>query len=187
MTGKPNLHICVYCGSRAGDNPDYAILAATLGKAMATNNLGLVYGGGSIGLMGILADEILAHNGHVIGIIPKFLDDREVGAKYVTDFVLVDTMHERKARMINDADILVALPGGIGTYDELFEAMTWANLDQHNKPIYLLGPESYWNPFLNLLKHVHDEGFSWSDPREIFELLPNVEALMAKVQELGRN
>lgn len=154
---------------------------------MAQADIGLVYGGGSVGMMGILADAVLDHGGHVTGIIPHFLNKREVGADHINDFVLVDTMHERKARMIEEADILVALPGGIGTYDELFEAMTWSFLGQHDKPIYLLGPDTYWRPFVDLLTHVHDNGFSWSDPRNIYAHLPTIEALIYQAQELGKN
>lgn len=187
MTDKPSLKFCVYCGSREGKDADNHTLAGALGALMADHKIGLVYGGGSVGLMGILADAVLANDGHVTGIIPRFLDKREVGARHVSTYIQVDTMHERKARMIAESDALIALPGGLGTYDELFEAMTWRQLGLHDKPIYLLGAASYWRPFLDLLQHIEAEGFAWGIPANLVTYLPNLEALAAHAGQLDQN
>ncbi len=181
---RPALSFCIYCGSREGGNPAYQELAGAVGRFMATYDIGLVYGGGGVGLMGILADAVLEGGGHVTGIIPQFLDKREVGARHVSTYIQVDTMHERKARMIDESDALIALPGGMGTYDELFEAMTWLNLGLHDKPIYLLGPAHYWQPFLQLLQHIDTEGFAWGSPADLVSYLPNLEALAAETASL---
>ncbi len=187
MTEQSSMRFCVYCGSRSGNNPSYAQLAHDLGTVMGHKGIDLVYGGGGVGLMGIMADAVLAAKGHVIGIIPRFLDKREVGARHVSDYIQVDTMHERKARMIAESDALIALPGGMGTYDELFEAMTWRQLGLHDKPIFLLGPTSYWHPFLELLQHVDKEGFAWGIPADLISHLPNLEALIEATQHLDQN
>jgi len=151
--------ICVYCGSNAGTNPHYARAARELGELFATRGLGLVYGGGKVGLMGMLADAALAKGAEVIGVIPAALQVREVGHTGLTELRVVETMHERKALMEDLADAFVALPGGLGTLDELFEILTWAQLGMHNKPCGLLDVDGYFKPLLAWLDHATSEGF----------------------------
>ncbi|MFI5410462.1 TIGR00730 family Rossman fold protein [Kaistia sp. UC242_56] len=151
--------ICVYCGSSAGDDPIYAESAERLGSAMGEAGLGLVYGGGAIGLMGITARSVMAAGGHVIGIIPQFLREREVMLETAHELVVTEDMHERKRIMFERADAFVALPGGIGTLEELVEMMTWAQLGQHKKPVLIANINGFWDPLIALLRHMADAGF----------------------------
>ncbi|HTL13649.1 MAG TPA: TIGR00730 family Rossman fold protein, partial [Thermomonas sp.] len=151
--------LCVYCGSNAGSDPAYAALARTLGTRLARDGIALVYGGGNVGLMGIVADAVLAGGGEVVGVIPQQLVDWEVAHQGVTRLEVVDSMHTRKARMFELADGFVALPGGIGTLDELFEIWTWAVLGLHGKPIGMLDGVGYWGPILASLDHMVATGF----------------------------
>lgn len=151
--------ICVYCGSGPGNNPAYAASAEALGKEMAERGIGLVYGGGSLGLMGIVAKSVLRNGGHVTGIIPQFLKDREQMLRDVQDAIVTADMHERKMLMFQKADAFVALPGGIGTLEETVEMTTWAQLDQHKKPIVLANIENFWAPFITLIEHMREEAF----------------------------
>jgi uncharacterized protein (TIGR00730 family) len=151
--------LCVYCGANAGAAPEYGAAAETLGKLMAAEGVRLVYGGGSIGLMGIVARSVLGHGGNVTGIIPQFLKDREVMLKEVPDLVVTADMHERKRIMFQRADAFVALPGGIGTLEEVVEVMTWAQLDQHAKPVLIVNLNGFWNPLTDLFRRMADEGF----------------------------
>ncbi len=151
--------ICVYCGSGPGKNPAYAAAAEALGKDMAERGIGLVYGGGSLGLMGIVARSVLKHGGHVTGVIPQFLKDREQMLRDVQDAIVTADMHERKMLMFQKADAFVALPGGIGTLEETVEMTTWAQLDQHTKPIVLANIENFWDPFITLIEHMREEAF----------------------------
>jgi uncharacterized protein (TIGR00730 family) len=151
--------ICVYCGSNTGSDPDYAAAARALGRAMAENRIRLVYGGGSVGLMGILARTVLAAGGEVTGIIPQFLKDREVMLKEATDLVVTADMHERKRIMFERSDAFLALPGGIGTLEEVVEIMTWAQLDQHKKPILIANLRGFWDPLIALFRRMTEKGF----------------------------
>jgi len=151
--------ICVYCGSNAGVRPDYANDAAALGRAMAGAGVRLIYGGGSVGLMGILARTVLAQGGKVTGIIPQFLKDREVMLTEVSELVVTRDMHERKRAMFDRSDAFVALPGGIGTLEEVVEMATWAQLDQHIKPILMVNTHGYWDALIALFQRMADEGF----------------------------
>ncbi|MCX5577518.1 TIGR00730 family Rossman fold protein [Kaistia terrae] len=151
--------ICVYCGSSAGDDPIYAESAQQLGTAMGNAGLGLVYGGGAIGLMGITARSVMAAGGHVTGIIPQFLKEREVMLETAHDLVVTEDMHERKRIMFERSDAFVALPGGIGTLEELVEMMTWAQLGQHKKPVLIANINGFWDPLIVLLRHMADAGF----------------------------
>lgn len=155
--------VCVYCGASAGAHSDYAAGAAVLGRALAESGIGLIYGGASIGVMGILARSALDHGGHVTGIIPKFLIDREGMFDDVSELIITETMHERKQLMFDKADGFVALPGGIGTLEELVEMMTWLQLGQHKKPIVLGNLAGFWDPLIDLLQHMRDESFITSD------------------------
>ena len=141
--------ICVFCGSGPGRNPAYVAAARTLGRAMAEAGVGLVYGGGSLGLMGETAKAVLSGGGRVTGIIPTFLTDRERMLKDAQELIVTKDMHERKMLMFEKSDAFVALPGGIGTLEELVEQLTWSQLGQHRKPIVLVDIEGFWQPFLH--------------------------------------
>jgi uncharacterized protein (TIGR00730 family) len=156
---RPIRNVCVYCGSSPGHNPVFAAAARNLGRLMAESGIGLVYGGGGLGLMGEIAQAVLAHGGRVTGIIPEFLSEREHMLRDVTELVVVADMHQRKKLMFDKSDAFVAMPGGIGTLEELVEQLTWAQLGRHNKPIVLLDAEGFWAPFLGLLEHMKAEGF----------------------------
>ncbi|MCR4281888.1 MAG: TIGR00730 family Rossman fold protein [Bauldia sp.] len=151
--------ICVYCGANPGARPQYAEAASGLGRAMAAEDIRLVYGGGSIGLMGILARAVMDNGGKVTGIIPQFLRDREVMLREVDDLVVTADMHERKRTMFHRSDAFVALPGGIGTLEEVVEIMTWAQLDQHVKPVMIVNIDGFWNPLIALFERMMQEGF----------------------------
>lgn len=151
--------VCVYCGSGSGVNPAFADAARTLGRAMADADIGLVYGGGSLGLMGETARAVLAHGGEVTGIIPEFLSDREKMLEDVQELIVTQDMHERKRLMFERSDAIVALPGGIGTLEELVEQLTWSQLGQHVKPICLANIDGFWQPLLGLLDHMRGETF----------------------------
>jgi hypothetical protein len=155
----PIRSICVYCGSNPGRNPAYAEAARSLGRQMARAGIGLVYGGGGLGLMGEIAQAVLAGGGRVTGIIPSFLSEREHMLRDVTELMVVADMHERKRLMFERSDAFVALPGGIGTLEELVEQLTWAQLGRHSKPIVLLNTEGFWGPFVQLLDHLRREAF----------------------------
>lgn len=151
--------LCVFCGSGAGLNPAYAIAARTLGRSMADAGVRLVYGGGSLGLMGDVARSVLAHGGKVTGIIPSFLSEKERMLREVDELVVTKDMHERKRLMFERSDAFVALPGGIGTLEELVEQLTWSQLGRHDKPIVLANIERFWDPFTALLSHMRADAF----------------------------
>jgi uncharacterized protein (TIGR00730 family) len=155
--------VCVYCGSSRGADPAYADAAAALGSELVRRGIGLVYGGGSVGLMGIIADTVLAEGGEVIGVIPRFLHRREIMHAGVTDLRVVESMHERKALMADLSDGFAVLPWGIGTFEEMFEAMTWTQLGIHTKPVGLLDVEGFWGPVLELLDRSVADGFLRAD------------------------
>src|SRR5215469_9937357 len=151
--------ICVFAGSSEGRLAEYSHIAAALGRELADRRIGLVYGGASRGLMGAIADAALGAGGEVIGVIPRALFKQEVAHSGLSRLYEVNSMHERKAKMAQLADAFIALPGGFGTFDELFEILTWAQLGIHNKPIGLLDVAEYFAPFLSLLRHAAKEGF----------------------------
>ena len=150
--------ICVYCGSGPGTDPDFVVAARAFGKILAESGVGLVYGGGSVGLMGELAKSALDHGGEVIGIIPDFLTKRE-GTLNRGERIVTRNLHERKQKMFELADAFVALPGGVGTLEELVEQMTWAQLGRHDKPILILNIKKFWDPLCELLLHMERLGF----------------------------
>ena len=157
---KPLIrNVCVYCGSNPGINPAYVDTAFRLGQALAVSGIGLVYGGGGRGLMGEVARSVLANGGHVTGIIPSFLSEKEHMLREAHEMIVVNDMHERKKLMFDRSDAFVALPGGIGTLEELVEQLTWAQLGQHTKPVVLVNVEGFWAPFLELLSHMRREAF----------------------------
>ena len=151
--------ICVFCGSRIGESDRFRAAARQLGAEIAGRGLGLVYGGGRIGLMGVLADTALAEGGQVIGVIPEALADREAAHSGLTELILTSSMHERKARMAELADAFIALPGGFGTLEEFCEMLTWAQLGIHHKPIGLLDVDSFFDPLIALFDSMVARGF----------------------------
>ena len=157
--------ICVYCGSNAGNNPVYAERAQALGARIAAEGLQLVYGGGNVGLMGIVADAVLAHGGEVVGVIPEQLVQWEVAHKGVTRLEVVANMHERKARMFDLADAFVALPGGFGTLDEMFEMLTWRQLGLGKKPCAFLDVDGFYAPLIGMIDRMVEERFLHAEQR----------------------
>lgn len=151
--------VCVYCGSSSGADPIFADHAADLGRRIAEAGMSLVYGGGDVGLMGMVARAVLSAGGHVTGIIPDFLRKRENMIEEAQELVVVPDMHTRKQMMFDRADAFVALPGGIGTLEELVEQMTWSQLGRHRKPILLLDVRGFWRPLITLFDHMRAEGF----------------------------
>jgi uncharacterized protein (TIGR00730 family) len=151
--------LAVYCGSAGGSDPRFEEAARELGRTMAERGLELVYGGGRLGLMGIVADTVIAYGGRTYGVIPRALVDKEVAHSGLTELITVTTMHERKARMTELCDAFVCLPGGIGTLDEMFEAWTWNALGYHCQPFALLNIAGFWTPFVEFMGHVSRSGF----------------------------
>jgi uncharacterized protein (TIGR00730 family) len=157
--------VCVYCGSGPGTNPRFVEAAIALGKTLAENDIRLIYGGGSLGLMGAVAKSTLDHGGKVTGVIPEFLATRERLNSALTEVVITKTMHERKQIMFERSGAFVALPGGIGTLEELVEQMTWAQLGHHQRPIVILNVDRFWTPLIELLQHMKSLGFIHSEQR----------------------
>ena len=151
--------ICVYCGSGSGLNPAYAQAARDLGADLAKSGIGLVYGGGSLGLMGEVARSVLGAGGHVTGIIPEFLSAKERMLREVDELLVTGSMHERKQMMFEKSDAFVALPGGVGTLEELVEQLTWSQLGQHSKPLVLVNIDDFWRPLLSLFERMSEEAF----------------------------
>ena len=185
--------LCVYCGSGNGKGPTYAAAARTLGKALAEAGVQLVYGGGSLGLMGELATATLEHGGRVTGIIPTFLSNKERMLKSVTELIFTEDMHQRKMEMFRRSDAFVALPGGIGTLEELVEQLTWSQLGQHKKPIVLANINGFWSPFLSLLEHMGREAFirpglevTFSVVERAEDILPAAMAAMRTFDEMAQ-
>lgn len=164
---KKILSVCVYCGSSSGINPVYSDVAKALGRALVKQNLSLVYGGGHVGLMGIVADAVLEAGGDVTGVIPKALMDTEVGHDRLTRLLVVKDMHERKALMAEHADGFITMPGGIGTLEELFETLTWAQLGFHEKPIGLLNVAGFYDPLIEFLHHQTSQGFLRAEHKDL--------------------
>ena len=160
---KPTPSICVYCGSRMGESPQYRQATEALGRQIGARGWRLVYGGGNVGLMGVVADAVLHAGGSVLGIIPESLMRREVGHLGLTELQVVQTMHERKQRMAESADAFIALPGGIGTLEELYEVWTWQHLGYHAKPVALLDVAGYYQHLLAFMQHAEAAGFVSAD------------------------
>jgi len=160
--------ICVFCGASAGSDPAYAEAARALGQAMASRGLGLVYGAGNIGLMGVLADAVLAEGGRAVGVIPQKLVDRELAHQGLAKLHVVATMHERKAKMHELSDSYIALPGGIGTMEEFFEAVTWRQLGYHDKPVALFNVGGFYDGIDGFFETMQRDGFLHSDHRDLF-------------------
>jgi uncharacterized protein (TIGR00730 family) len=159
--------ICVFCGSSNGSQPVYAQSARTLGVVLASNGIGLVYGGGNVGLMGVVADAVMEGGGEVIGVIPEALVQRELAHRAVTELIVVRSMHERKAKMAELSDAFIAMPGGYGTFEEFCEIITWAQLGLHRKPCAILNVEGYYDPLLALFDRAVAEGFVHPSNRQL--------------------
>lgn len=151
--------VCIYCGSRTGDNPAYARAAEALGAGLGRNGWSVIYGAGDLGLMGIAARAAQDAGARVTGFIPRHIIDLEVGMRDIHSLIVTETMHERKKLMFTNSDAVIALPGGAGTLDELVEVLTWRQLRLHQKPVVLLNVEGFWQPFLALIEHMTREGF----------------------------
>ncbi len=169
--------ICVFCGSKPGTDPAHAEAAKRLGQLMAERGIRLIYGGGRIGLMGMVADAVMQAGGEVIGVIPDFLMKYEVGHEDVTELIVTDSMHTRKRAMFDRSDAFVTLPGGLGTLDETFEITTWKQLRQHDKPIILVDVNGYWQPFIDLAQRTVDGGYAHAAIMELWTVVDTPEAV----------
>lgn len=193
MDASEVINICVYCGSAAGSNPNHAEAARRLGEAMAREGIGLVYGGGNLGLMGEVANAVLANGGTVTGIIPSFLQQKERVNEATQNLIIVPDMHTRKRMMFEHADAFVALPGGVGTLEELVEQLTWVQLGRHTKPVVIADLDGFWQPLLALLDHMRVErfirpanDFAYHVVTDIEDVLPAIFRARAEAERTGR-
>lgn len=175
--------LCVFCGSRAGNDPAHATVGVTLGRLLGERGVHLIYGGGGIGLMAKVANATIAAGGQVTGIIPEFLRAYEVGAVEGSTEILVGGMHERKAKMFELSDAFVILPGGLGTLDEGFEILTWKQLQQHNKPIIFVNTNGYWDPLFALVDRVVDGGFGHHKVKQLYQVVDRVEDVFDAIDQ----
>ena len=178
--------VCVYCGSGAGSRAEYAEAARALGSALVEQGLDLVFGGGRIGMMGVLARTVLEHGGKVIGVIPEALQALELGLNEATELRVVKDMHERKATMAELADAFIALPGGFGTIEELFEILTWAQLALHTKPVGLLNVADYFDHLIRFVDHATAEGFLDTAHRDLLLVDERADGLLSKLRTYRR-
>lgn len=169
------MHICVYCGSRVGHNATYATAAHDLGIAFATRGWSLVYGGGNVGLMGVLARSTLSAGGKVIGIIPQALLDQELALTDCSELIVTETLRQRKALMDTHSHVFMALPGGYGTFEELIETLTLRQLGYHNKPILILNLDNYYDPLLSLFEHALEAGFVSPEQMHLYNVVTSVD------------
>lgn len=179
--------IVVYCGANAGKRPEYFQAAEEAGRALASRGISLVYGGGNLGLMGAVADGVLAGDQKVTGIIPNFLAELEVAHKTLTEIHFVDTMHERKAKMVSMSDGVIALPGGFGTLDELFEILTWTQLKIFHGPVGVLNINGFYNHLLAHIDHMVKEGFLKAENRALLLVADTIDELLDKMMAFERN
>lgn len=170
--------LCVYCGSRDGATPGYARIAREIGKIMAQRNIKLIYGGGSVGMMGHMARTVIAEGGHVVGIIPGHLDSREVTYEQCSELHVVNSMHERKKMMFDLADGFLVLPGGVGTLEEMVEVGTWRQLRLHEKPIVVLNVSGFWRPLIQMFNQMVQQKFAGNELQDIFKIVNTVEEVM---------
>ena len=186
LNGSPDA-VCVYCGSGHGTKPIYAQTATALGQALATASIRLIYGGGGMGLMGEVARATVATGGKVTGIIPDFLSEREHMLREVDELIVTGDMHERKRLMFERSNAFVALPGGIGTLEELVEQLTWSQLGQHRKPIIVANIDGFWDPFLELLQHMRAQQFIRDGLEVSFTVVTNADAIVPAIITACRN
>ncbi|OWM74992.1 hypothetical protein CDL15_Pgr021343 [Punica granatum] len=175
--------VCVFCGSSAGNKPSYQLAAIQLAKELVERNIDLVYGGGSIGLMGLVSQAVFDGGRHVLGVIPKTLMPREITGETIGEVRAVLSMHQRKAEMARQSDAFIALPGGYGTLEELLEVITWAQLGIHDKPVGLLNVDGYYDSLLSFIDKAVDEGFISPSARRIIVSAPTAHELMCKLEE----
>lgn len=178
--------VCVFCGSCSGSKAIYRETATAMGQAIAKRGMRLIYGAGNVGLMGIVADAAIKAGGEVIGVIPKFLVDKEVAHFGLTEMIIVNSMHERKARMADLADAFVALPGGFGTFEELCEVLTWSQLGLHNKPCGILNVAGYYDPLLALFDQAVTEQFLRSEYRSLVVSATDVDQMLKELESYRR-
>ena len=174
--------VCVFCGAKTGNSPDFAAEARALGAALAQNNWRLIFGAGDQGIMGAVADAVHAENGASLGVIPTHLMPRERSGKPVAsarDFVITENMHERKKVMFMNSDAIIVLPGGAGSMDEFFEVLTWRQIGLHQKPIFLLNTNGYWDPLIRLLDHLIAQGFAEAHVRDFVQVAQTVDEAVA--------
>ncbi len=184
MPPQPIRSVAVFCGSRVGSDPIYAEASAALGRGLAAAGLRLVYGGGGVGLMGIVADAAIGAGGEVLGIIPEFLQRREVAPAGGGELIVTDSMHDRKRRMFDAADAFVTMPGGLGTFDETIEITTWRQLALHDKPILICDVAGWAQPYLASIQAAVDQGFAGAECLRLYEVLPDVDAVLARLATL---
>ena len=187
--------VCVFCGSSVGNQPAYAEAARAMGAVLARRGIGLVYGGGNVGLMGVVADAVMEHGGEAIGVIPQSLADREIAHTSITELRVVDSMHTRKAMMAELSDAFIAMPGGVGTFEEFFEVVTWTQLGLHRKPCGLLNVHAFYTPLAAFIDQAVTEGFIKpvhraaivvdSDPARLLDTLATID-LPAVPKWIGR-
>ncbi|XID75064.1 TIGR00730 family Rossman fold protein [Alkanindiges sp. WGS2144] len=177
--------VALYCGSRSGNQPVYQTQAIELARQLAQHQLGIVYGGASIGLMGQVADTVIAHGGEVVGVIPDFLLRHEIAHDALTELYIVDTMHERKAIMADRASAFVALPGGLGTFEEILEVATWGQLQQHSKPIVLFNINNYYQFLIAQLDHAVQEGFLSAHHRKQVLVCQTVDEVLIALAQIS--
>ncbi|WP_282181022.1 TIGR00730 family Rossman fold protein [Aliiroseovarius marinus] len=180
---KHTASICVYCGSRMGNDPAYRASAEGLGKALADNSWRLVYGAGDVGLMGEVAKAAQVAGANTFGVIPEHLLNWEVGKRDLTSFIVTENMHERKKVMFMNSDAVVVLPGGAGSLDEFFEILTWRQLGLHNKPILLLNVNGFWDPLIGLLDHVINQGFAEESLKGFVTVVDDVDQAVAALRD----
>ncbi len=174
-------NLCVFCGSSNGAHPKYLALAQELGEKMAKQNFGLVYGGAAIGLMGRVADAVLLQKGNVVGVIPQSLSQHEIIHQDLSELFVVSDMHERKKLMYERSDFFVAIPGGMGTLDEMCEILTWAQLKYHNKPCYVLNTFGFYDSLLSHFEFIHKEGFLKKEHLDLVRVVNNVDELLSAI------
>ena len=185
-TTQAPFSVGLFCGSRVGTRPDFAVAAEALGATIGGHGWRLVYGGGEVGLMGIAARAVMAAGGEVLGIIPQRLLDREVGKRDITELRVTATMFERKAELVRDADAFLVLPGGLGTLDEILDAVTLRQLGYHDKPILLLDLGGFWQRTYVLVEQLVAEGFAEPSALQLFELVPDVPAMITRLEAAAR-
>ena len=178
--------LCVYCGSRPGRNARFKKIAQNFGDILAQEKIRLVYGGGNVGLMGVLANKVMKQGGQVTGIIPHHLNEEEDGWKEATNFYVVNNMHERKRMMFDHSDAFVTLPGSIGTLDETIEVITWKQLRLHNKPIILVNTDNYWDPLLALIENFIQEEFTTTATLDLFHVVKSEEDVIPYLKSLPK-
>jgi uncharacterized protein (TIGR00730 family) len=185
----PIRSICVYCGSQPGRNAEYMEAGRALGRSIAEHGLGLVYGGGTRGIMGAVSSGVMSSGGRVTGIIPEFLMDKEASKhslSSLTEVIVTQDMHERKHKMFEKSDAFVTLPGGIGTLEEIVEIMTWGQLGRHKKPMVFANINGFWDPMMDLLKHMTDEGFIHTSHLVKPLVIDRIEDIVPAIIEAGR-